>query len=292
MGAITEARLEIALIMQRVSQHTWQLQYHWLENNASRLQMWPKDLYRTLFVSKVAQYTKDWNGQTIITILSVGKNLVLPHFLLRRLLWNILGYTSTFQFRVKRPSTWVGEGLLILLKTPILPTEGQGGPERWVSQWDVLRRPTFSFIFQSGWLKTSSLWARRNDIAVAFNSTALCKSERTRMSTTYTKETHLTLTKSQIMKLKKMTWSTARLVDNDWQHSSFKSLIGKHSQVIQKEQNNLHGCSSKAWRSHLMSYLSAALRSKSDLSGRSLTLQTKENCPKKEGPLRIFHLPL
>ena len=96
MGAITEARLEIALIMQRVSQHTWQLQYHWLENNASRLQMWPKDLYRTLFVSKVAQYTKDWNGQTIITILSVGKNLVLPHFLLRRLLWNILGCKAQF----------------------------------------------------------------------------------------------------------------------------------------------------------------------------------------------------
>jgi len=28
---------------------------------------------RTLFVSEAAQYTYDWNGQTIITILSVGK---------------------------------------------------------------------------------------------------------------------------------------------------------------------------------------------------------------------------
>ena len=39
-------------------------------------------------------------------------------------------------------------------------------------------------------------------------------------------------------------------------------------------------------RSHLMSYLSAALRSRSDLSGRSLTLQTKENYPKKEGSFK------
>ena len=71
--------------------------YHCLENNAcKRLQMWPKDHWRTSFVSEAAQYTHDWNGQTIITILSVGKNLVLPHFLLRRLLWNILGCKAQF----------------------------------------------------------------------------------------------------------------------------------------------------------------------------------------------------
>ena len=54
-----------------------------------------------------------------------------------------------------------------------------------ILDWLQTGGATFSLFFQSGWLKTSSLWASRKAMAVALRSVALCRSDSTNTSTTW-----------------------------------------------------------------------------------------------------------